>query len=42
MNTTPSFASLSAQHEELEREFDAHQRALLASDVGAAVAASIR
>jgi iron-sulfur cluster repair protein YtfE (RIC family) len=39
MKKTPSFASLSAQHEELERQFDAHQRALLASDIGEAVAA---
>ena len=39
MKTPASFASLSQEHKELERLFDNHQRALLASDVGSAVAA---
>ena len=39
MKTTASFTSLSKHHEELERLFDGHQRALLASDIGGAVAA---
>lgn len=39
MKTTPSFTSLVARHKELEHQFDVHQRALLASDIGAAVAA---
>jgi len=38
MKTAASFTSLSKHHEELERLFDQHQRALLASDIGAAVA----
>jgi iron-sulfur cluster repair protein YtfE (RIC family) len=39
MKTTLSFSSLSAEHEELERSFDSHQRALLSSDIGSAIAA---
>jgi hypothetical protein len=34
MKTAPSFASLSKYHDELDRLFDGHQRALLASDIG--------
>ena len=39
MKTPPSFTSLIRRHQELEHLFDQHQRALLASDISAAVAA---
>lgn len=38
MKTAASFASLSKYHDELDRLFDGHQRALLASDLGLALA----
>jgi hemerythrin-like domain-containing protein len=38
MNTATSFTALSKCHDELERLFDRHQRALLASDIDRAVA----
>jgi iron-sulfur cluster repair protein YtfE (RIC family) len=38
MKPAPSFASLSKVHDELDRLFESHQRALLASDIDAALA----